>query len=296
MLPGRNGGERLCRTCAGITTDLDCTRCGTEAERHRRGICARCALRDDLVDLLSDKGGPRPELLPLIDVLCASARPESIHTWKRHPDVVSVLTGMGTGQVPLTHEAIDQMPGRAREHLRELLVHHKLIPQRDRDLAHFDSWLTERLNTFTAKEIRQPLEQFAKWHHLRKIRHKAARGDEVHGSVHSAKQEITEVGRPNLQTGNAGTSPWLFPSTRAGHHLAPKTIMDRLRGLGIDLLGARNATLRELVQQVPPPIVASQLGYGPPMALRHAALVAQPDAQYAALTAARLRDRPRPRS
>src|SRR5690348_1812200 len=69
MLPGRSGSEHLCRTCAGITTDLDCTRCGTEAERYRRGIWARCALRDDLTKLLSDGDEPQPALLPLIDVL-----------------------------------------------------------------------------------------------------------------------------------------------------------------------------------------------------------------------------------
>ena len=94
--------------------------------------------------------------------------------------------------------------------------------------------------------------------------------------------------RPNLQTGNTGTSPWLFPSTRAGQHLHPNTIMTRLRDLGIDLRGARNAALRELVQQVPPPIVASQLGYSPQIALRHAELAAQPNGRYAALTSARL--------
>ncbi|MGH3850402.1 MAG: hypothetical protein ACRDRT_11990, partial [Pseudonocardiaceae bacterium] len=94
--------------------------------------------------------------------------------------------------------------------------------------------------------------------------------------------------RPNLQTGNTGTSPWLFPSTRAGQHPHPNTIMVRLRDLSIDLRGARNAALRELVQQVPPPIVASQLGYSPQITLRHAKLAAQPDARYAALASARL--------
>lgn len=94
--------------------------------------------------------------------------------------------------------------------------------------------------------------------------------------------------RPSLQTGNTGTSPWLFPSTRAGQHLHPNTIMTRLRDLGIDLRGARNAALRELIQQVPPPIVASQLGYSPQMTLRHAGLAAQPDGRYAALTLTRL--------
>ena len=432
MLPGRSGDQRLCRGCAAITTDLDCHRCGAEAEHYRRGICARCALRDDLTELLTPDGRSGSALPALIAVLCAAGRPESIHTWKRHPSVHQLLSGLGRGDLTLTHESFDHAPpGRAIEHLRELLVHHNLLPDRDPDLARFEAWLRARLNATEPLAVRQPLEQFATWHHLRKIRAKITQGQQVRGSVHYAKQEITETGRllswlheqpttlatctqgqidqwlsdgpstrtaartfinwarrnrhtinvsipartprsaplithqtrldwldrclreqpdtltyraaatllllyaqplvrvaamrceqiisgpdgisillgsepaavpspfgellidiignrPNLQTGNTGTSPWLFPSTRAGQHLHPNTIMTRLRDLGIDLRGARNAALRELVQQVPPPIVASQLGYSPQIALRHAELAAQPNGRYAALTSARL--------
>lgn len=77
--------------------------------------------------------------------------------------------------------------------------------------------------------------------------------------------------RPNLRTGNLGTSTWLFPSTRTGQHLHPNTIMDRLRDLGIDLLGARNRTMRDLVAEVPAPIVADLLGYRYQVTERHAA-------------------------
>jgi hypothetical protein len=90
--------------------------------------------------------------------------------------------------------------------------------------------------------------------------------------------------RTNMQTGSTD-NPWLFPSTHAGRHLHHNTIMHRLRGLGIDLRGARNTALKELVQQVPPPIVASQLGYHPAVTQRHAERAAQPDAHYAALIA-----------
>jgi len=49
--------------------------------------------------------------------------------------------------------------------------------------------------------------------------------------------------RPNLRTAAGAESPWLFPGTRSGQHLHPNTIMLRLRGLGIELLGARNTAL-----------------------------------------------------
>ncbi|MDZ7886667.1 MAG: recombinase XerD [Mycobacterium sp.] len=88
--------------------------------------------------------------------------------------------------------------------------------------------------------------------------------------------------RPNLRTGGAD-NPWLFPGYRPGEHLHPTTLMDRLRWLGIDLLGARNTALRELVTQVPPPVVAEMLGYSDQIVHRHAALAAQPWSTYSGL-------------
>lgn len=85
--------------------------------------------------------------------------------------------------------------------------------------------------------------------------------------------------RPNLRTSGA-ENPWLFPGIRPGEHLHPNTIMDRLRYLGLDLLGARNTALRELVCEVPAPVVAEMLGYSDQVVHRHAALASQPWAKY----------------
>jgi hypothetical protein len=46
--------------------------------------------------------------------------------------------------------------------------------------------------------------------------------------------------------------------------------MKKLRDSGIHLLGARNAALRELVLEMPPPIVASALGYSAQVTEKHA--------------------------
>ena len=87
--------------------------------------------------------------------------------------------------------------------------------------------------------------------------------------------------RPNLRTtGGVAATPWLFPSSRPGRHLDPQSIMNRLRGLGIDLLGARNTALQNLVVQVPPPLVAELLGYSYNVTQRHAEIAAQPWARY----------------
>ncbi len=87
--------------------------------------------------------------------------------------------------------------------------------------------------------------------------------------------------RPNLRTGAGPDSTWLFPSTRAGQHLHPNTIMDRLRHLGVNLLGARNRAIGELVLVVPPPLVADALGYSNKVAYKHADSAAEPWSRYA---------------
>ena len=51
VLPGRlnrTDPRPVCLTCAAIPGDYTCRTCGHEGEIHRRGECARCALRDDL--------------------------------------------------------------------------------------------------------------------------------------------------------------------------------------------------------------------------------------------------------
>ena len=87
--------------------------------------------------------------------------------------------------------------------------------------------------------------------------------------------------RPNLRTaGGAAGSPWLFPSSRPGRHLDPQAIMQRLRWLGIDLLGSRNTALRELVSEIPALLVAEMLGYSDQVTQKHAAEAGNTWARY----------------
>ena len=425
LLPGpRNAdGQPTCATCAQIPYDFHCERCDVEAGHHRGRLCARCALRDDLHGLL---GGPpgSPALVGLVDSLCASERPESIFVWKRSPKVQALLGGLGDGTVPMTHEGLDSVDNKQAEHLRALLQHHGHLPPRDPYLPRFERWIDAKLDGLP-DEVRQPVQHFATWHHLRRIRAKAAAGASMRGPVHSAKQEITETvkflvwlhesyqrtaatctqqdvdewlatgpttrsavrtffvlakksqlntkvtiqhraaktsrslsqdqrlawihelltgtseslpyrvagmllllyaqplvrvvelqtsviddgdegmtitlgkhatdvpepfasllrehlaARPNLRTGAGPDSPWLFPSIRAGRHLHPNTVMDRLRDVGVNLLGARNRAIGELVLECPPSLVADALGYSAQVAFLHASKAAEPWARYA---------------
>jgi len=425
LLPGplNADGHPTCSTCAEIPHDFHCDRCDIEAGHHRGRLCARCALRDDLHDLLG--GEPTdPALIGLVDALCAADRPESIIVWKRSAKVQNLLRALGDGTIPVSHEGLDTVPGKPTEHLRAILQHHGLLPQRDQYLPRFEQWIDAKLEGLP-DEVARPVQHFATWHHLRRIRAKAAAGASTRGPVHSAKQEITETvkfllwlhetyertaetctqqdidewlaggpttrsairtffvvakraqintavtvqhrsakaspslsqdqrlawihelltgtseslpyrvagmllllyaqplvkvvtfptsiisdsdagmiitlgekptdipepfasvvrahlaARPNLRTGNGTDSLWLFPGYVAGRHLHPNTVMDRLRDLGINLLGARNRAIGELVLECPPSLVADALGYSHQVAFLHANKAAEPWARYA---------------
>lgn len=86
--------------------------------------------------------------------------------------------------------------------------------------------------------------------------------------------------RPNLTT-TAKNSSWLFPGHRAGQHLHPTTIMNRLRYLGVNLRAARNRAMADLVTTTPPSLVADALGYSHDTAFKHADNAAGHWARYA---------------
>lgn len=197
VLPGRaNQTEErpVCLTCAGISGDYRCRSCQREGEIHRRGQCARCALRDDLTALMVTGAVDPDAMTTIVEIFCGVDRPESILTWKRSPKVQALLTGLSSGEIPLSHDGLDTA-GRGRHitHLRSLLEHHGVLPQRDEPLARFESWLAAKLETIIEPSIRGPVEQFATWHHLRRLRRNSIPGQSSYASMRSAKQEITET-------------------------------------------------------------------------------------------------------
>lgn len=420
MLPGRDDSDRaICRNCAGITTKLECVVCGREAERFRRGACARCVVRADLAALV--RPGTDLRLRRLVETLSGVDRPESIYTYMRGARAHALLTAIGTRELPLTQDAFDRLePGPAVEHLRALLAHNRMLPERgvDERVHRFERWIAARLSTLPDDGTRDRIERFATWHHLKRVRTRSLERDvNIETVTHAAKQEITEahgIGSAQLRqthvddylsggtstrkhvrnflrwlnrdenrrskadrldapfreaqsepllkqservalirncleweqvalstriaglilllwaqplnkivmlrrehtafgvdgmaltlgqhptavphavadlfwlhleapgkphTVNAGTS-WLFPGTQAGRHLHPGTLSQRLRLLGIDAQRARNATLRDLAQEVDARTLIDLLGYSKPVVARYAARAGAPMSDY----------------
>lgn len=197
VLPGRRKDQTaqpICITCAGIRYHYTCAECGLEGENYRAGQCARCALRAELVGILLDHPADRDAMTKLIDILCCADRPESILSWLRRPSVVDLLSGISTGAIDLTHDGLSATESSPRvDHLRRILQHHGLLPERDEHLAQFETWLAAKLDAIPSPIVRAPVQQFATWHHLRRLRDASQPGQSSAASKRSAKQEITET-------------------------------------------------------------------------------------------------------
>lgn len=234
LLPGRSPvGEAICRNCAGITTNLTCSRCGTEAERRRGGHCAKCIVIEDLTRILKPNEPPDIRLHRLIRELASTERPRSVISWMRLPAAHALLDSLGDRTLKLSHEAFDALPpAHATEHLREMLVHHRILPSRgDIRLARFESWLDTRLDSFQDKpHIHHPLEQFGRWHHLRRLRNTPPQTN-MDYATRCAKQEITEAGKFMI---------WL--DTEYGLHI------DMIRQTHIDLYWSEGPSTRKQIR------------------------------------------------
>lgn len=201
MLPGRSpAGEHICRDCAGITTLLVCDRCSHEAERFRKGVCARCVVREDLESRLNPNSPADVRLKRLVAILADSARPESVYTWMNLKAPKHLLELIGRRELDLTHEAFDAYSPSpaAAGHLREILVHHGMLPNRaSLPFALFEQWLAGRLTELEEwPDIHGPIERFARWHHMKNLRRKLDAGAaNMNTATLSAKQEITEAGK-----------------------------------------------------------------------------------------------------
>ena len=197
LLPGRSpAGLAICAGCAGIPKDFHCTRCHQEDEPHRKGLCARCCLRDDLNVLLDDgTGRAHTRLAPLLEALCTQERPRSAMIWLRNPDVRAMLTAFANGSAPITHAAIDAMDStRSAMHLGELLAKHGVLDDRNRVVVLFQAWLDRTLPRYSTETARL-LTAFATWHHLRRMRAAADAGTLVPGAGLTAKQQVTVAGQ-----------------------------------------------------------------------------------------------------
>ena len=90
--------------------------------------------------------------------------------------------------------------------------------------------------------------------------------------------------RPHMLTAANESSPWLFPSHFPGHHISGSHMSSRMTAIGVTR-NDRQAALRQLVREVPGPVVAKAMGFSPQTTARHASELGTDWSAYAGIRA-----------
>jgi hypothetical protein len=160
-----------------------CPTCG-RADRLRDGQCARCVLDERLRHLLAGPDGNiRSELVPLHSALRSNPSPPSTLAWLSRSST-SQLLGDLVGGGPLTHQALDELAdSKTVRHLRAMLVAAGALPAQDEHLARLEQWLGTTIAAVPDQQDRYLLHRYAIWHHLRRLRRRAAPTGISYGQV-----------------------------------------------------------------------------------------------------------------
>jgi uncharacterized protein YidB (DUF937 family) len=183
----------LCSACALPEAGFwrSCPGCG-QTGRLTTGQCMSCRLRQRLRELLGGPGGTiRPGLQTLHDNLTGYERPATVLAWLGKSTVAAILRELGTGQRPLTHAALDELPdGKPLRHLRAVLIATGALPPRDEQLARLETWISWSIAERPDPQQRQLLHRYAVWHVVRRLRGRLAGTDATHGQVLAAQRNI----------------------------------------------------------------------------------------------------------
>jgi hypothetical protein len=131
------------------------------------GRCRRCSLRIRLHQLFDDgSGSVMPELVSFVAALGAMDSARGGLNWLNKTATVERIRAIATGAVPLSHDGLDTLAvSNGREHLRELLVAHGVLPVRDRYLAAYERWAKSRLASIEEPAERRLIAAYLRWHH-----------------------------------------------------------------------------------------------------------------------------------
>lgn len=170
---GGSATTPLCAACAPVdlSTWKSCPTCG-EPGQLTAGRCPRCALSEKLAELLSNASGVvRPELMTLYEHMARVERPTSVLGWLRKSGAATILADMGSGKLPLTHDALDALaPAKPLEHLRAVLVSTGALPGRDEHMVRLERWVGETVASRSDPDEQYVLQRYGVWHLLRRLR------------------------------------------------------------------------------------------------------------------------------
>jgi hypothetical protein len=189
---GGTAGAPLCSACTvpGAEFWRTCPGCGQEG-RILLGQCRTCRLREQLRDLLAGPEGTiSPALQALHDNLAGSERPATALHWLGK-STAAILRELATGQRPLTHAALDELPdSKPLRHLRTILVATGTLPERDEHMTRLETRIAQAIAEQPGPGERRLLHQYATWHVVRRLRGRLAGKHATHGQFVSAQRNV----------------------------------------------------------------------------------------------------------
>jgi hypothetical protein len=134
--------DPLCADCTPPAAWAGCPTC-SDPGHPSPGQCARCLINRRLDELMGPAGRPLPPgLQALRRELATAEHPVTATRWLTKPSIAPVLSDLAAGRMPLTHQALDELPGtQALAHLRQTLVTVGALPERDEEMARLETFL-----------------------------------------------------------------------------------------------------------------------------------------------------------
>ena len=109
------------------------------------------------------------------------------------------LAWLSESRVPEVLAALAALPDRrTAASVRELLMHHGVLPHMDRQLMLFERWLAQRLASIERSEHVQLIHRFAAWNELRRLRRKAENGPLRSTTTNDSRQRVNRHRLPEL--------------------------------------------------------------------------------------------------
>lgn len=165
-----------CTDCSGRPTiGHVCADCGIEDKLYEDRRCNRCALARRVTVLLADDTGTIPaQLVPLAAAIAAAPNPRSALNWLRTGIAAVILADIVNGRLALSHDTLDDHPHpRAADYLRQMLVIHGLLPERNEHLERIPRFIDDTLDQIDRPTDRRTIQAYATWRVLRKLRRRA---------------------------------------------------------------------------------------------------------------------------
>ncbi len=230
---------------SGLADDHRCRQCRRRAEHHcgrcqqttglaredDGWICQRCALESDLDERFGSFERMPTALAPIRAAILAADNPAIVRRWLRTSTAGQLLERLAGGEVPLTHDTLDDVDDdRSIRHLRALLVASGALADEDRQLERLERFFDHQLNTRIADPAdRKVVRTWLKWQVLARLRKRADSGESMAHSANNSRGPLRCVAElldqladhdRNLQTATQADLDCWFAHPGANHWLA----------------------------------------------------------------------------